>query len=174
MFQLDVKHALEKWSFFGISFAPSATFLFSPNRALYNGAPKTIRRVHYFSGENANKITAILMVALPTLLRYLCDGLTSSFSYRTICRTCNLHYLIIIISTLVFFSWLIYSFIFFTVFGEAAALFFWHSVPLFSLPWEIGAFEYFYCISVFQWQEWEWKKDNKRHSNTWLQRDNEN
>lgn len=93
------------------AFAPSATFLFSPNRALYNGAPKTIRRVHYFSGENANKITAILMVALPTLLRYLCDGLTSSFSYRTICRTCNLHYLIII-TTLVFFSWLIYSSIF--------------------------------------------------------------
>lgn len=120
MFQLDVKHALEKWSFFWClelesspfpAFASSATFLFSPNRALYNGAPKTIRRVHYFSGENANKITAILMVALPTLLRYLCDGLTSSFSYRTICRTCNLHYLIII-TTLVFFSWLIYSSIF--------------------------------------------------------------
>lgn len=111
--QLDIKHALEKWFVFGIWCLTSSLSLsscFLSIETLYNGAPKTIRRVHYFSVEFClrKKNNNNFIGGVAALLRYLCDGF-GSFSYRT----CNLHYLIII-TMLVFFSRLIYSSIFFT------------------------------------------------------------
>lgn len=48
----------------------------------FNGAPKTIRRVHYFAGKIVNKITTILMVPLFTLFM---DGLASRFFPHFLC-----------------------------------------------------------------------------------------
>lgn len=62
---LDIKHALEQWPCcfgtwrlvysFCLLFLYFHSFWLSLNRALYNGAPKTIRQEHYFSSETAHK-----------------------------------------------------------------------------------------------------------------------